>query len=234
MYNPSAFTVTDPARLHAFIDQNGFATLVSSGRERFVASHLPLLLDRAAGPQGQLLGHMARANPQWRDVEGEVLAIFQGPHTYISPSWYEEDGTVPTWNYVAVHAYGTFQVIDERAPLIDLLHRLVDQYESPRARPWLFDDSAGHVEKMLQAIVGFRIEITRLEGKWKLSQNHSRERQERVVRALQGQQDDDSRSIADLMEARLRKMQDGVGGNHGLQRSSGRAHPQAGRAQERL
>ncbi len=199
MYIPAAFAVADPARLHEFVRRHGFATLVTRGRGGLVASHLPLLLDPEAGPSGHLLGHMARANPQWRDVEGEALALFAGPHAYISPAMYAEEGTVPTWNYVAVHAYGTFRVVEDRAELLDTLRRSVRLYEGSRPAPWAFDESAAHVEGMLKAIVGFRIEITRLEGKWKLGQNHPEDRRRRAIRALEDQADDDSRAIAALM-----------------------------------
>ena len=130
------------------------------------------------------------------------MAIFSGPHVYVSPSWYEEGGTVPTWNYVAVHAYGTFHLVEERDSLLDILRRSVMTYESPRPEPWAFDESAGHVEKMLRAIVGFRIEISRIEGKWKLSQNHPEERRQRVIRALEGRPDEDSQAIARMMAER--------------------------------
>ena len=199
MYVPTAFAETDPARLHEFIRRYSFAVLTSHGESGLIASHLPLLFDAEGGPHGQLLGHMARASPQWRDPRGEVMAIFAGPHAYVSPSWYEEEGTVPTWNYVAVHAYGTFHVVEERGGLLDILRRSVVTYESPRPEPWTFDESAPHVETMLKAIVGFRIEITRLEGKWKLSQNHSEERRRKVFRAMEARPDDDSRAIARLM-----------------------------------
>src|SRR5205823_11382641 len=169
------------------------------GEDGLVASHLPILLNGDAGPYGHLLGHMARANPQWKSVLGEALVIFSGPHAYVSPAWYEQGGTVPTWNYVAVHAYGTFHVVEDRAQLLDILRRTVTAYESPRPEPWTFDESEPHVETMLRAIVGFRIEITRLEGKWKLSQNHSEERRRRVVRALGSQPDYDSQAVAALM-----------------------------------
>ena len=142
---------------------------------------------------------MARANPQWRDVHGEVMAVFSGPHAYVSPSWYEEEGTVPTWNYVAVHAYGTLHVVEDRDSLLDILRRSVAAYESPLPEPWPFDESAGHVEMLLKAIVGFRIEITRLEGKWKLSQNHSEGRRRKVVRALAERPDEDSKEIARMI-----------------------------------
>jgi transcriptional regulator len=142
---------------------------------------------------------MARANPQWRDIRGEAMAIFSGPHAYISPSWYGEAGTVPTWNYVAVHAYGTFHLVEDRDGLLDILRRSVTAYESPMPEPWPFDESAGHVEKMLKAIIGFRIEITRLEGKWKLSQNHPQDRSRKVIRALATQEGEGARAVARMM-----------------------------------
>jgi transcriptional regulator len=203
VYLPAAFAENDTAKLHEFIRQNGFGVLASQGEGGLIASHLPLRFDAKAGPHGQLLGHMARANRQWRQVEDEVLVIFSGPHTYVSPSWYEEDGTVPTWNYVAVHVYGTFHLVEGRDGLLDILRQSVLTYESPRPEPWFLDESAPHIETMLQAIVGFRIEITRLEGKWKLSQNHPQERRQRVVRALEAHPDWDSQAIARLMSERL-------------------------------
>lgn len=203
MYIPTAFAETDRARLHEFMRQYSFALLTSHGRAGLIASHLPLLLDAEAGPHGQLYGHMARANPQWRDVSGEVMAVFSGPHAYVSPSWYEEPGTVPTWNYVAVHAYGAFQLVDNRDDLLAILRQSVDTYESPRPEPWTFDASEPHVETLLKAIVGFRIAITRLEGKWKLSQNHHAGRRRRVTDALEAQGNEDSRRIAALMRERL-------------------------------
>lgn len=199
MYVPSAFAETDTARLHAFMRRHSFAVLTSIGDGGMIASHLPLLLESDTGRLGRLVGHMARANPQWKRVDGEVLVIFSGPHAYISPSWYETEGTVPTWNYVAVHAYGTFQTVQESSELLEILRESVRTYEGPRPTPWAFDESAGHVENLLRAIVGFRIEITRLEGKWKLNQNHPEERRERVVRALGAQADEDSQEIASLM-----------------------------------
>lgn len=203
MYVPASFDESDPVRLHDFIRRYSFAILASQGEDGLIASHLPLLLDADVGPRGRLSGHMARANPQWRDVRGEVMAVFAGPHAYVSPSWYEEGGTVPTWNYVAVHAYGRFEVVEDREGLLDILRRSVSVYEGPRPEPWEFDESAPHVEKMLRAIVGFRIVISRLEGKWKLSQNHPEERRRRVIRALEARPDDDSRSIARMMSERL-------------------------------
>src|SRR5262245_10590354 len=134
MYIPSHFAVPDQESLFAAIERYSFATLVSPSASGMVASHLPLLLERAqADVPATLLGHMARANSQWREAAGqEVLAIFAGPHAYISPQWYESEKVVPTWNYVAVHAYGRLELIDDPHEAEALLLRTVDLYESPR------------------------------------------------------------------------------------------------------
>jgi transcriptional regulator len=203
VYVPASFAETDTARLHAFMRRHSFAILTSQGEDGLIASHLPVLLDAERGPKGHLLGHMARANSQWRTVVGDVMVVYSGPHAYVSPSWYEEEGTVPTWNYAAVHAYGTFHVVEGRVPLLEILRRSVATYEGPRAEPWAFDESAPHVEGMLKAIVGFRIEITRLEGKWKLSQNQPERRRTRVIRALSEQPGEESRAVATLMAEAL-------------------------------
>lgn len=200
MYVPASFRMDDPAELRAFMRRHGFATLVTQGRGGMVASHLPLLLDADAGPRGRLLGHMARANPQWKDVEGEALAVFAGPHAYISPTWYETPGTVPTWNYVAVHAYGSLRLIEDRDGLHEILRRSVSAYEGAMPRPWTYDEADPDIDKMLKAIVGFEIPIARVEGKAKLNQNHPEERRRKVIRALEARTDDDSRAIARAME----------------------------------
>jgi transcriptional regulator len=203
VYAPPFSVENDTSQLHEFMRRNSFGLLTTQANGRLVASHLPLLLEPDASPQGHLIGHMARANPQWRQVDGEVLVVFSGPHAYISPAWYEAEGTVPTWNYVAVHAYGTLQIIQERGALLEILRKSVQIYEGARAKPWSFDESGPHIEALLKAIVGFRIEIKSLEGKWKLSQNQPEERRRRVIRALSEQADDDARAIAALMTDRL-------------------------------
>lgn len=205
MYLPTAFAELDPGKIHDFVRRHSFATLVTGGDAGLIGSHIPLLLDADAGQQGGLLGHMARANPQWRSFRGDVLAIFTGPHAYVSPSWYEEEGTVPTWNYVAVHAYGTLQLVEDRASLLAILRHSVQVYEGSRPRPWTFDESAPHVENLRKAIVGFRIIVERWEGKWKLSQNHPEHRQRRVLDALKGQPDENSQAVAALMAERIDK-----------------------------
>jgi transcriptional regulator len=204
MYIPAAFAETDQGKLHDFIERHGFGLLVSQVGGRAFGSHLPFLLDRTAGPNGMLVGHVARANPQWRDAAGQaVLAIFSGPHAYVSPTWYEAEQVVPTWNYTAVHAYGQIRVIEDETTLLWIVQESARFYEQSLPRPWQLDDSGPFVKRMLAQIVGFRIEIETLEGKWKLNQNHPAERRRKVVRALRGQGDENARAVADLMQAML-------------------------------
>lgn len=204
MYVPPHFAETDAAKLFDFIEANSFALLISQADGRPFASHVPLLLDREAVSQGALRGHLARANPQWRSAAGqEVLAVFSGPHAYISPTWYEAERVVPTWNYVAVHVYGTFRVVEERDELMGIVRDMVRFYEATLPRPWDFDATIEHAQKMLQGIVGFRVEVTRIEGKWKLGQNHPAERREKAARALEQYEDENSRAVAELMRQTL-------------------------------
>jgi len=201
MYIPSAFRETDPKKLFDLIEHNSFGLLVSQHDGEPFATHLPLLLDRTVGPQGALIGHMARANPHWQSADGQtVLAVFSGPHAYVSPTWYEADNVVPTWNYVAIHAYGTFRAVHDAEGLVQIVSQYVDFFEASRPHPWKFDESSDYSRKMIGAIVGFRIEISRLEGKWKLNQNHSRERREKVMRALEASGDEQSQAVAALMK----------------------------------
>ena len=150
-----------------------------------------------------MLAHVARANPQWEELEGQqVLVVFPGPHAYVSPSWYESDNVVPTWNYVAVHAYGECKLLHDADELHMLLRRMIDTYERNMATPWSLTDAA-FLEKMARQVVGFRIDVRRLEGKWKLNQNHPRERREKVMRTLAQSPNSDARQIASLIEASL-------------------------------
>lgn len=186
MYTPAAFAVTDIETLHQTMRQYSFATLVSSGPGPMEVTHLPLHLDSTAGPRGTLTGHFARANPQSRSaIDAPAVAIFHGPHAYISPTWYEEPNLVPTWNYVAVHARGVPRLIEDRDRLRELVRTMVADYESDRPQPWRMETLDGAVqERLLGAIVGFEMVIESLEGKWKLSQNHPVERRRRVIAAL--------------------------------------------------
>jgi transcriptional regulator len=203
MYVPAAFAETDPDTLHRFIEAYSFGLLVSNHEGEPFATHLPFLLERGAGPHGTLIGHLARANPHWHDLEGqEVLAVFSGPHAYVSPTWYEAENVVPTWNYVAVHAYGTCRLVDDPESLADILAAMVATYERPLPNPWSLDPGGDFFRKVVRAVVGFRVEISRLEGKWKLNQNHPQERREKVRRILEKSEDPDAKEIARLMAAR--------------------------------
>jgi len=172
LYIPSHFRVEERAALVGFIERNDFGTLVSSGPEGLQASHVPFLVE-SGGEKLTLLTHFARANPHARSLEHaeHVLAMFQGPHGYVSPSWYENHPAVPTWNYAVVHASGRATPLDE-ARLRSLLARLSTKYEAGRAKPWRMQDlPEDYVAKMLNAITGYAIEVEKLEGKFKLSQN---------------------------------------------------------------
>jgi transcriptional regulator len=205
MYTPISFVENDLSILHSCIEENSFATLVTTDSEGPAVSHLPLLLDRKAGPNGTLIGHMAKANPQWREItNGDALAIFHGPHAYISPGWLKEQNVVPTWNYVAVHATGKVQLVEETSELLDIVRRYVNVYEASMLEPWQLESADPEfIEKLLDAIVGFTIEITSIEGKWKLNQNHSAERRQKIIDGLQSRPDEDAASIATLMQATL-------------------------------
>ena len=196
MYIPPFNRIEDRDRIIQFIKSHGFATVVSLGDNRMIASHLPVLWSEDAGDWGTLRSHMARANPQWRTFESnqEVLCMFHGPHAYISPSWYVMQHTVPTWNYAVVHVYGTPTLVDEtnlRQIVFDTTHK----YESGMSHPWRIPLSEEELKNQLKAIVGFSIQITRVEAKFKLGQNRSAEDQESMLRALQSANDPGSREL---------------------------------------
>lgn len=197
MYVPPAFAVTNRETLHAFIEANSFGQLVSVLDGMPFVSHLPFLLDRDSNT---LVGHMARANPQWQQLADQTaLCVFAGPHAYVSPTWYEAENTVPTWNYVAVHAYGRVQLVEDTAALLDIVRQSVNVYERGMPEPWTLGENSTFLERLAQQIVGFRIVIERIEGKWKLNQNHPAERRAKVARALGERPDENSRAIAELM-----------------------------------
>ncbi len=200
MYVPEPFAVDDLRSLSEFLEENSFATLVSRKDSELCASHLPLLFESSRGKNGVLVGHFARANSQWKDADGtQVLAVFQGPHAYISPRWYGEPHVVPTWNYVAVHVSGRIRITEDRTRLLEMLRKFVAIYEQPLPDSWNLDEEANMVEQLLSGIIGFEIDIDRIEGKWKLSQNHSLQRRQNVARVLATHDDQNSQAIARLM-----------------------------------
>jgi transcriptional regulator len=203
MYVPAAFAETDLTRLYDFIQRHSFGLLTTLVDGLPFATHLPFLLDRDAGPKGRLTCHVARANPQWRQAHGQTaLAVFSGPHAYVSPTWYEAEPAVPTWNYVAVHAYGRLEVVEDAAGLREIVGRLVAVYEASMPSPWSMGGGT-YVDRLLGQIVGLRLQVERLEGKWKLNQNHPAERREKVARALRRRGGEDALAIAAMMESML-------------------------------
>lgn len=205
MYLPTAFHDTDIERLQQQMAATRLAIVVTHGEQGLLASHVPLLLDRE-GEFGTLRGHLARANPQWRDLANgsQAMVIFAGADAYVSPGFYpskaEHGKAVPTWNFLAVHAYGHAEVFSDPERLRALVSSLTDHHETRQAQPWTVEDApADYLESMLKAIVGFALPIQRLEGKRKLSQNRSAEDIAGVQRGLASSCDPLDNAVAQLM-----------------------------------
>jgi transcriptional regulator len=201
VYLPPAFTETRREALIAHIERHDFGMLVTHGSAGLIASQIPFLVEQR---EGQLLlqGHLARANPQLEDMDGraEALAVFAGPHAYISPSWYEGGSAVPTWNYATVHAYGQARCIEDAEWLRQLVRRLSDRHEAGEPTPWRMQDlPETYVQSMLKGIVGVEIAVARLEGKFKLSQNRPAADRPRIIEALEARDDPTSAAVARLM-----------------------------------
>lgn len=201
IYTPSHFDVSERAAMARLIHDYPFATVVTPVVPEPLISHLPLLLVPGCEPHGTLLGHMARANPHWRDVaRAESIAIFHGPHAYVSPAWYAEPAkAVPTWNYAVVHACGTLDVIDDPVETRRVLDALVHRFEANRAAPWQFAMPERQRDALVGAIVAFRMRIRRLTGKFKLSQNRPAGDRARVVSALDREGYAEAASVAAWM-----------------------------------
>jgi transcriptional regulator len=204
VYLSPAFTEARPEVLVAHIERHDFGLLVSHGAAGLVASHIPFLVERH-NEELHLLGHLARPNPQVAGLgeDGGVLAIFSGPHTYISPTWYADGPSVPTWNYVDVHAYGKVQLVENDDWLRRLLRRLSDRHEAGNPAPWRMQDlPEAYLSGMLKGIIGLEITVTRQEGKFKLSQNRPAVDRPRVIAALERRGDVDALAVAGLMRER--------------------------------
>jgi transcriptional regulator len=206
MYAPAHFKEDRIPVLHDAIRQAGFGSLITFGVEGLEASHIPMLIDPEPAPFGTLHGHVARANPQWRRATAgaQALALFLGPNTYITPSWYaskrETGKVVPTWNYVAIHAYGPVSFFDDPSHLRDHIAKLTETHEASRPEPWAVTDApAQFVDAMLKGIVSFKLVIARLEGKWKMSQNRSADDVARVREGLVREGGDAQRAVAGIM-----------------------------------
>ncbi|WP_395730225.1 FMN-binding negative transcriptional regulator [Prosthecobacter sp.] len=200
MYTPAHFQVNDRDTLHEFMRRHSFATLVSHDGQVPLATHMPVLLNPTQGEHGFLLSHMARANPQWRHFgTSEVLIIFTGPHAYISPAWYVTEPAIPTWNYTAVHAYGIPRIVTDHDRFVQMLHDLVEFYETGRPNRWHGTLPAEFRDGLMKGIVGLEIEITRIEGMFKLSQNRPKDAQS-VIAMLEDSMDQTDRDTAKMMK----------------------------------
>jgi transcriptional regulator len=199
MYVPEHFAERELAVLHGWLQRYPFGLLVTAAGGELAATHLPFWLDPARGRQGTLYGHVARANPHWQCLDGSVraLAVFSGPHAYVSPRWYQREG-VPTWNYIAVHAEGTPRLLEEPAALRELLARLTDTYDGPGGFDAL---SPELVDRMSRGIVAFELPIEQLTGKAKLSQNKSAGDRAGVIAGLEAQDEPGAREIAAMLRA---------------------------------
>ena len=201
-YRRAAYAPPSEDHVYDFLVNNSFGTLVSTHESVPVITHLPMLVSRK---QRALIGHMARANDHWSLADGQdVVCIFNGPNAYISPRWYAEKNTVPTWNYVVVHVHGTLRVDQSDAERLDVLSHYVDCFERLLPDPWTVDEADNDfIERLAKQTVAFRIEIERLEPIWKLSQHHPEDRRRRVVDELERQPNHNSKAIATLMRENL-------------------------------
>jgi transcriptional regulator len=206
LYRPAFFNETRTDVLHALMRARPLATLVTQSDSGLSADHVPVQTLDEPAPLGCIRGHIARANPLWREYRGEsqALAIFQGPQVYISPSFYPTKAktgeVVPTWDYAVVHASGTLRFIDDKHWLRGFVAGLTETHEMPRPQPWKIDDAPPeYIEKMLDLIVGFEFSIVSLTGKWKVSQNRSQVDRQGVIQNLRDAADADSHEIAAML-----------------------------------
>lgn len=215
MYVPAHFEETRSEVLRALMRAHPFATLAFSSRDGIVANHIPLEFDPEPAPFGTLRGHVARANPMWRDYSlapsaGEALAIFQGPHAYVSPAWYpgkqQHGKAVPTWNYAVVHARGPLRIVEDAQGLRAIVERLTDRHEAGRPDPWRVADAPpDYIELMLGKIVGIEMPIAKIVGKWKASQNRSAVDRAGVIHGLAAERAGNihASAMADLVKETL-------------------------------
>ncbi|UYZ82773.1 FMN-binding negative transcriptional regulator [Entomomonas sp. E2T0] len=210
MYIPKHFQDNDQQSLFNTIRQIQTANLVTQHPSGLIATYLPLYLEETEGKQGTLYGHIAKANSQWQQslTNTEALAIFTGPDAYITPSWYPSKQIhhkeVPTWNYIAVHTYGTIEFIEEPNTLLDIVTKLTNANEKNRQQPWQVKDAPqDYIQTMLKAIIGVKITITKIEGKRKLSQNKTADNQQGVIQGLTNSEKATDKALAKLMQNKL-------------------------------
>jgi transcriptional regulator len=209
MYLPKSFEPPDTDTLRQFLRAHSFGVLVTVTSHGLDGNHLPFVFDSEPSPYGTLRGHVARANPIWRECQGaDALAIFQGPDSFISPSWYptkqETGAVVPTWNYIVVHAHGTVRVVQDAGWLRAHVEALTNRHEASREAPWAVSDApADYTEKMVGAIVGIEMRVSKLIGKWKLSQNRSERDRAGVVEGLLREGSESASRMAGLVKGAL-------------------------------
>ncbi len=203
MYLPKAHEETSKDVLNGLIKNHPLGCIVTLGKEGLIVNHIPFLLDPTSGEHGTLRGHVARANPMWQDLSTstESVVIFQGPDSYVSPNWYpgkhQTGKAVPTWNYAVVHAHGFLKVIDDAAWLLKLVTELTDVHEASQSLPWQVSDAPrDYIDRMLEMIVGIEIPVTKIVGKWKMSQNRTREDRLGVVAGLDARHDAGAQAVA--------------------------------------
>jgi transcriptional regulator len=203
MYTPDHFAMDDFDTIRDFIIAHNFAALIGrDADDQMIASHLPFMFDATRGDKGTLIAHMARANPHWQGfaADADALVIFQGPHAYISPSWYVNDPAVPTWNYLAVHAYGRPLIIDDETEKRAMFERLVATHEAGFETPWQLEGPEDFLAKMSRGTVAFEIEVSRFDAKAKLGQNRKAGDPQGVIQNLRRQNDQTAGSLADITE----------------------------------
>ncbi|MEP6942808.1 MAG: FMN-binding negative transcriptional regulator [Betaproteobacteria bacterium] len=204
VYLPPLFSARDSGDVSQLVLRHPFATLITPTTGEPHITHLPLLVHARLAPHGTVVGHVARANPHWRHLTAHPsIAIFHGPHAYVSPSWYGEPAAmVPTWNYAIVHMHGIAELVDDAAGKQSIVEELTGHFEAQREPPWHLQLEGDRLGAMLAAIVGFRIAVTRIDAKFKMSQNRSAADRERVVTALGSESDPDAIATALWMSRR--------------------------------
>jgi transcriptional regulator len=203
LYVPPHFSVDDHAAIARLIHDRPFATLITPAVPEPFVSHVPLIHIADCEPHGTLLGHFARSNPHWQCAEAaSSIAIFHGPHAYVSPSWYAAPAAaVPTWNYAVVHAFGRMKLAEEPKATRAILDAMIHRFESAREAPWQVGLDAARLDAMVKAIIGFRLKIKRIDAKFKLSQNRHRDDRQRVIAALDAEDYADAYETAAWMRA---------------------------------
>ncbi|MCW6171215.1 MAG: FMN-binding negative transcriptional regulator [Thermoplasmatales archaeon] len=198
MYNPKSFKVTDREKIVEFVRKNSLGLLISYSDEEFYTSHIPFLVNNECTI---LTGHLAKANPQWRNLDKKkALIIFQSINHYISPTWYNEKGAVPTWNYISIRVSGNAKIISDESKIMKIVDDLSDFFEPMYGGKWKADWEDKQTSDMLKSIVGLQIEVMEVEGKWKLSQNHQTANKEALIRSLLNLGDHSAKEMADEMQ----------------------------------